>query len=129
MTMRIMKKKTMSTSISRTHIPNLMMTRAIHPIPLPPREEKLSVARERACRTGDSTNGGMNCVFLENISHGQLQALSTMRRDSPALTGGDSEGSFVITTPPIMEGRGVVKRYGPDRVHVVPMHAGMQNHN
>lgn len=82
-----------------------------------------SVARERACRTGDSTNGGMNCVFLENISHGQLQALSAMPRDAPALTGGDSEGSFVITPPPIMEGRGVVKRYGSDRVHVVPMHA------
>ncbi|XP_023747544.2 SWI/SNF complex subunit SWI3C isoform X2 [Lactuca sativa] len=82
-----------------------------------------SVARERACRAGDSSNGGMNCVFLENISHGQLQALSAMPKDAPALTGGDSEGSFVITPPPIMEGRGVVKRYGSDRVHVVPMHA------
>lgn len=84
-----------------------------------------SVARERACRAGDSSNGGMNCVFLENISHGQLQALSAMPKDAPALTGGDSEGSFVITPPPIMEGRGVVKRYGSDRVHVVPMHAGL----
>ncbi|XP_024977034.1 SWI/SNF complex subunit SWI3C isoform X1 [Cynara cardunculus var. scolymus] len=81
------------------------------------------VARERACQTGDSSSGGMNCPFLENISHGQLQALSAMPRDAPALTGGDSEGSFVITPPPIMEGRGVIKRYGSNRVHVVPMHA------
>ncbi|KAJ9567865.1 hypothetical protein OSB04_003831 [Centaurea solstitialis] len=81
------------------------------------------VARERACQTGDSSCGGMSSPFLENISHGQLQALSAMPRDAPALTGGDSEGSFVITPPPIMEGRGVIKRYGSNRVHVVPMHA------
>ncbi|KAI3672773.1 hypothetical protein L6452_38872 [Arctium lappa] len=82
------------------------------------------VARERACQTGDSSSGGINCpLLLENISHGQLQALSAIPRDAPVLTGGDSEGSFVITPPPIMEGRGVIKRYGSNRVHVVPMHA------
>lgn len=39
MTMRIMKKKTMSTSINRTNIPNLTMTTVIHPIlQLPPEQ-------------------------------------------------------------------------------------------
>ncbi|KAJ0750576.1 putative transcription factor MYB/SANT family [Helianthus annuus] len=80
-------------------------------------------ARERACQGGDSTGGGMNYLFLENVSHGQLQAVSAMPRDAPVLAGGDSEGSYVITPPTIMEGRGVVKRYGSNRVHVVPMHA------
>ncbi|XP_076914573.1 SWI/SNF complex subunit SWI3C-like [Bidens hawaiensis] len=80
-------------------------------------------ARERACQSGDTSGGGLNYLFLENVSHGQLQALSAVPRDAPALTGGESEGSFVITPPQIMEGRGVVKRYGPNRVHVVPMHA------
>lgn len=80
-------------------------------------------ARERACQAGDISAGGMNYLFLENISHGQLQAVSAMPRDAPALSGGDSEGSYVITPPPIMEGRGVIKRYGSNRVHVVPMHA------
>lgn len=81
-------------------------------------------ARERAGRSGDSSGlGGMNYLFLENISHGQLQAVSAVPRDSPALTGVDSEGSYVITPPPIMEGRGVIKRYGSNRVHVVPMHS------
>ncbi|KAD4385211.1 hypothetical protein E3N88_25379 [Mikania micrantha] len=80
-------------------------------------------ARERACQAGDSGGGGVNSLFLENVSHGQLQALSSVPRDAPVLTGGDSEGSYVITPPPIMEGRGVIKRYGSNRVHVVPMHA------
>ncbi|KAI7756935.1 hypothetical protein M8C21_014386 [Ambrosia artemisiifolia] len=80
-------------------------------------------ARERACQSGDSSGGGMNYMFLENVSHGQLQAVSAMPRDAPVLTGGDAEGSYVITPPQIMEGRGVVKRYGSNRVHVVPMHA------
>ncbi|KAI3821382.1 hypothetical protein L1987_08949 [Smallanthus sonchifolius] len=80
-------------------------------------------ARERACQSGDSSGGGMNYLFLENVSHGQLQALSAVPRDAPVLTEGDLEGGYVITPPPIMEGRGVIKRYGSNRVHVVPMHA------
>ncbi|XP_071692964.1 SWI/SNF complex subunit SWI3C-like [Rutidosis leptorrhynchoides] len=80
-------------------------------------------ARERACRAGDSSIGGMNCLFLENVSHGQLQSVSVLPKDAPVLTGADSDGSYVITPPPIMEGRGVIKRYGSNRVHVVPMHA------
>ncbi|KAK1407742.1 hypothetical protein QVD17_39368 [Tagetes erecta] len=80
-------------------------------------------ARERACQAGDTSGGGVNYLFLENVSHGQLQALSAVPRDAPVFAGGDSEGSYVITPPPIMEGRGVIKRYGSNRVHVVPMHA------
>ncbi|PWA85703.1 SWITCH/sucrose nonfermenting 3C [Artemisia annua] len=68
--------------------------------------------------------GGLSegSVFLENVSHGQKQAVSLFPRDAAVLTGGD-EGGFVITPPVIMEGKGVVKRYGANRVHVVPMHA------
>lgn len=83
-------------------------------------------ARERACQAGDNSGGGgVNYLFLENVSHGQLQALSAVPRDAPVFAGGDAEGSYVITPPLIMEGRGVIKRYGSNRVHVVPMHAGI----
>jgi SWI/SNF related-matrix-associated actin-dependent regulator of chromatin subfamily C len=63
-----------------------------------------------------------NGVVLENVSYGQLQALSAVPPD--CLDGGDgSSSSYVITPPVIMEGRGVVKRYGGNSVHHVPMHA------
>uniref|UniRef100_A0A7C9FAQ9 SWI/SNF complex subunit SWI3C n=1 Tax=Opuntia streptacantha TaxID=393608 RepID=A0A7C9FAQ9_OPUST len=65
-------------------------------------------------------------VVLENISHGQVQALSAVPSDNPVLATGSSsaeqEGSVVITPPPVREGRGVVKRFW-NRVHVVPVHA------
>ncbi|GKB14227.1 SWI/SNF complex subunit SWI3C isoform X2, partial [Tanacetum coccineum] len=66
--------------------------------------------------------GSEGSLFLENVSHGQKQAVSVLPRDAAVLTGGE-EGGFVITPPVIMEGKGVVKRYGANRVHVVPMHA------
>ncbi|CAL5400301.1 unnamed protein product [Camellia sinensis] len=83
------------------------------------------VALEKAiqCREGKNLQNG---VVLENISHGQLQALSAMPADSPASAGNQGSSStaaYVITLPPVMEGRGVVKRFGANRVHVVPMHA------
>ncbi|CAL5326798.1 unnamed protein product [Camellia sinensis] len=83
------------------------------------------VALEKAiqCREGKNMQ---NDVVLENISHGQLQALSAMLADSPASAdnqGSSSTAAYVITPPPVMEGRGVVKRFGANRVHVVPMHA------
>lgn len=65
--------------------------------------------------------------MLENVSHGQLQALSAVPADSASLDQDRPDGassSYVITPPAIMEGRGVVKRYG-SRVLVVPMHAGI----
>ncbi|KAK7282699.1 hypothetical protein RIF29_11680 [Crotalaria pallida] len=87
------------------------------------------VALERAndCGDGGGSNRQLqNAPLLENVSHGQLQALSTVPADSTALDqdrGGDgSNSSFVISPPPILEGRGVVKRFG-NRVLVVPMHS------
>ncbi|KAG5544139.1 hypothetical protein RHGRI_016774 [Rhododendron griersonianum] len=91
------------------------------------------VALERAIQCGGEGKGLLNHgAVLENISHGQLQALSAVPADSPALlAAGDQErgegssssaAAYVITPPPIMEGRGVVKRFGCNRVHVVPMH-------
>ncbi|CAL0319418.1 unnamed protein product [Lupinus luteus] len=85
------------------------------------------IALERANDCGDNNNCQLkNPPVLENVSHGQLQALSTVPADSAALDqdcGGDgSNSSFVITPPPILEGRGVVKRFG-NRVLVVPMHS------
>lgn len=79
------------------------------------------LAVERASRCGESST--QNAVVLENISYGQLQALSAVLPDS--LGEQDrGDGSYVITAPMLMEGRGVVKRFGSSLVHVVPMHAG-----
>ncbi|KAL3736724.1 hypothetical protein ACJRO7_025632 [Eucalyptus globulus] len=85
------------------------------------------VALERANSVGegrDQVQGGGVC--LENVSYGQLQALSAVPADSPGLADsekGDGDApSFVATPPSIMEGMGVVKRFG-SRVHVVPMHS------
>ncbi|OMP07271.1 hypothetical protein COLO4_07483 [Corchorus olitorius] len=74
------------------------------------------VAAERAGLVGDSKGHQQVAVaVLENISHGQLQAVST---EAPLV----EPEKFVITPPPIMEGRGVLKRFG-SRVHVLPMHS------
>ncbi|KAJ0085416.1 hypothetical protein Patl1_08310 [Pistacia atlantica] len=84
------------------------------------------VAIERANLVGDSS-GRSSVMVLENISYGQLQALSTVPADCAALDpergDGGNTASCVITPPQIMEGKGVVKRFG-SRVHVVPMHSG-----
>ncbi|XP_031273130.1 SWI/SNF complex subunit SWI3C [Pistacia vera] len=83
------------------------------------------VAIERANLVGDSS-GRSSVMVLENISYGQLQALSTVPADCAALDpergDGGNTASCVITPPQIMEGKGVVKRFG-SRVHVVPMHS------
>jgi len=81
------------------------------------------VALERAMELGDSKAQLQNPPFLENVSHGQLQALSAVPSDSLALDQDRAESSYVITPPPILEGRGVVKRFG-SRVLVLPMHSG-----
>ncbi|PIN16991.1 Chromatin remodeling factor subunit [Handroanthus impetiginosus] len=91
------------------------------------------VEAEREARNGDcrgQEHGG--AAVLENISYGQLQAVSAVPRDSPAILGAPSEetasgsggGSYVITPPSIVAGRGVTKRLGSaGRVHVVPVHS------
>lgn len=73
-------------------------------------------------------------IVLENISHGQLQALSAIPADSSALLHPDqdrsdvgsssgSASSYVCSPPPIMEGKGVVKDFRNQRLLVVPMHS------
>ncbi|KAJ4916346.1 SWI/SNF complex subunit SWI3C [Raphanus sativus] len=83
------------------------------------------VAAERAGLIGESKGHG-SLPALENISYGQLQALSTVPVDSvsidPEGSDGASSSAYVISPPPIMEGEGVVKRFG-DKVHVLPMHS------
>ncbi|XP_022768132.1 SWI/SNF complex subunit SWI3C-like isoform X5 [Durio zibethinus] len=79
------------------------------------------VAAERAGLVGDSKgHQQVAMAVLENVSHGQLQAVSL---EAPVV---DPE-KYVITPPPIMEGCGVVKRFG-SRVHVVPMHSAAPSH-
>ncbi|XP_047321333.1 SWI/SNF complex subunit SWI3C-like isoform X2 [Impatiens glandulifera] len=90
------------------------------------------VALEKAVQRGESVSL-QNGIVFENISHGQLQSLSIVPRDSPSLLpaselekvdGFTSLGSsYVITPPPLMDGRGVIKRFGGNRVLLVPMHA------
>ncbi|XP_054797997.1 SWI/SNF complex subunit SWI3C isoform X1 [Prosopis cineraria] len=83
------------------------------------------VALERANESGDNKGQLQNSPFLENLSYGQLQTLSTVPADSSALDQDRNEGSnsaYVITPPPLLEGRGIVKRFG-SRVLVVPMHS------
>ncbi|KAK2995674.1 hypothetical protein RJ640_006134 [Escallonia rubra] len=75
------------------------------------------VAAERAGQRGEGKGQHVSGIALENLSYGQLQALSAL----PAEGGEDA--ACVITPPAIMEGRGMVKRFGSSRIHVVPMHA------
>ncbi|KAJ8563616.1 hypothetical protein K7X08_032068 [Anisodus acutangulus] len=85
------------------------------------------VAIEKAAQSGESRQNGV--VLLENVSYGQLQAVSAVPADCHALWSeergeGSGSGSYVITPPQILPGRGVVKHYGSaGRIHVVPMHA------
>ncbi|KAL5776876.1 hypothetical protein ACOSP7_009802 [Xanthoceras sorbifolium] len=85
------------------------------------------VATERANFCGEtSSTSGRSSMVLENISYGQLQALSAVPADCPTLdperSDSGNSASCVITPPQIMEGKGVVKRFG-SRVHVLPMHS------
>ncbi|XP_043719717.1 SWI/SNF complex subunit SWI3C homolog [Telopea speciosissima] len=90
------------------------------------------VSAERAAQFPEQRSlQNQNPFFFENISHGQLQALSAVPADSPSLAPSDHDRdrpdtpppAYVCTPPAIMEGRGVVKRFGNNRVLVVPMHA------
>ncbi|XXG60690.1 hypothetical protein AAC387_Pa04g2533 [Persea americana] len=73
-----------------------------------------------------------NPMFLENISHGQLQALSSIPANSPSLAphdhdrldGSSSAASAYVCSPPaIMEGKGITRHYGNQLLHVMPMHS------
>ncbi|KAK6132338.1 hypothetical protein DH2020_033898 [Rehmannia glutinosa] len=90
------------------------------------------VEAERAARNGEiGGQGQVGVAVLENISYGQLQALSAVPRDSPALLGAPTEetesgggsGPHVIMPPRINAGNGVPKRLGsadwfsPSSVH------------
>ena len=82
------------------------------------------VAAERGCLMGEVKGQGLLLPSLENISFGQLQALSCVPADSLCFDPERSDGAaYVISPPSIMEGEGVVKRFG-DKVHVLPMHSG-----
>ncbi|KAL6215010.1 hypothetical protein ACLB2K_014442 [Fragaria x ananassa] len=84
-----------------------------------------AVERANHINSAGDGKGPVSPLVLENVSHGQLQALSAVPADSASLDQDRPDGassSYVITPPAIMEGRGVVKRYG-SRVLVVPMHA------
>ncbi|XP_060673368.1 SWI/SNF complex subunit SWI3C isoform X2 [Ziziphus jujuba] len=102
-----------------------------HAVSRPHQSVLAIVALERANHCGGDTKpqgqgqGQGIPLFLENLSYGQLQALSAVPADSLALDQDRSDGgnsAYVLTPPPIMEGRGVVKRFG-SRVHVVPVHS------
>ncbi|XP_058097465.1 SWI/SNF complex subunit SWI3C homolog isoform X2 [Magnolia sinica] len=87
-------------------------------------------AADRAVADGRSrTPPPHNAFFLENISHGQIQAISLVPSGSPALAPADHDRpdgpapSYVCTPPAIMEGKGVVKHFGSQCQHVVPMHS------
>ncbi|RRT85688.1 hypothetical protein B296_00008488 [Ensete ventricosum] len=65
--------------------------------------------------------------ILENISYGQLQALSAVLPDNPSLlqpSDLDKPSAYVCTPPPLMEGKGMVKRFGKEQLLLVPMHSG-----
>ncbi|XP_050208575.1 SWI/SNF complex subunit SWI3C [Mercurialis annua] len=84
-------------------------------------------ALERANSSGDTCSSSSNrgqVPNLENVSYGQLQALSAVPAEgfTGADDGGNSAAAYVVTPPVIMEGKGVVKRFG-SRIHVVPMHS------
>ncbi|PIN17056.1 Chromatin remodeling factor subunit [Handroanthus impetiginosus] len=89
------------------------------------------VEAEKAARNGENRGQGPVAV-LENISYGQLQAVSAVPRDSPSLVGaqieesasGSGGGSYVIVPPRIIAGGGVTKRLGSAGcVHVLPVHS------
>ncbi|KAL6504539.1 hypothetical protein OROGR_026462 [Orobanche gracilis] len=97
------------------------------------------VEAERGARNVDSRCQGQGGVaVLENISYGQLQALSIVPRDSPSLFGaplettasGSESGSYVVKPPRIIAGTGVTKSLGSaGRVHVVPVHSDWSEPN
>uniref|UniRef100_A0A2P2KQ06 SWI/SNF complex subunit SWI3C isoform X3 n=1 Tax=Rhizophora mucronata TaxID=61149 RepID=A0A2P2KQ06_RHIMU len=67
----------------------------------------------------------MSIAAMENVSYGQLQAVSSVPAEAVGTDPERNDGgnsAYVVRPPQIMEGKGVVKRFG-SRVHVVPMHS------
>ncbi|XXG60689.1 hypothetical protein AAC387_Pa04g2532 [Persea americana] len=73
-----------------------------------------------------------NPVFLDNISHGQLQALSSIPANSLTLVPHDhkrsdsssSAASAYVRSPlAIMEGKGIIRHYGNQHLDVMQMHS------
>jgi SWI/SNF related-matrix-associated actin-dependent regulator of chromatin subfamily C len=86
------------------------------------------VAAERFNLAGESSNRGQLTLNLENVSYGQLQAVSAVTAESVGSDLERSDGGnsgYVVTPPQIMDGKGVVKRFW-SRLHVVPMHSGVK---
>ncbi|KAJ6352710.1 hypothetical protein OIU76_001856 [Salix suchowensis] len=82
------------------------------------------VAAERASLAGESSHRGQLVVNLENVSYGQLQAVSAMTADCDGSDLERSDGGntgYVVTPPQTMDGKGVEEVLG--RVHLVPMHS------
>ncbi|XP_048226832.1 SWI/SNF complex subunit SWI3C [Ricinus communis] len=82
------------------------------------------VALERANSGGESSSSkGQVVPHLENMSYGQLQAVSAVPPEAFGCDQDDGNSAgYVVTPPVILEGKGVVKRFG-SRIHVVPMHS------
>ncbi|KAG2663374.1 hypothetical protein I3760_16G026000 [Carya illinoinensis] len=84
------------------------------------------VAYERANQSGDCSKGQLLTPLpvLKNVSYGQLQALSAVHADAWVFdqdcTTDGASSAYVITLPQIMEGCGVVKRFGTI-THVLPV--------
>ena len=121
-TVQIRESESVSDGGERISSFPLVIKRAVH---RPHSSVTSAVTMERAGNLGESRGQGQNALVLENISHGQLQALSTVPTDNLVIGEEGGSGSYVITPPRIMKGHGVVKKFGSaERVHVVPMHAG-----
>lgn len=86
------------------------------------------VDAERQHFSGPSAGneGAVGLPFLENISHGQLQSLSSVLPDHPSLQPPDVDkpSSYVCTPPPLMEGKGLMKPFGTNQIIFLPMHSG-----
>lgn len=96
-----------------------------HTVNLPHSSVLALVAAERSALYGNSDKSqSKQVVSLENVSYGQLQVLSAVPADQERADGSGTT-AYVVSPPVIMEGRGVVKRFGTGRPHVVPMHSGL----
>ncbi|KAF2906887.1 SWI/SNF complex subunit SWI3C homolog isoform X1 [Oryza sativa Japonica Group] len=83
------------------------------------------MAAERAAAAAGAGAGGGGAAVpaLENISHGQLQVLSSVLPDHPSLSNDpDKPSSYVCTPPLLMECRGVAKQFD-GKLLMVPKHS------
>ncbi|KAK1310652.1 SWI/SNF complex subunit SWI3C [Acorus calamus] len=88
------------------------------------------VAADRSSAAASGVGDGRRHCSFENVSHGQLQALSAVLPDNPslwcqALADHDSAPlpAYVCTPPPLIDGKGVARRFINGRPHVLPVHS------